>query len=272
VRIVKTKPKYLSEHIKCFYSAYAEKFGNTLSTHRRLPDGTLDIVFNLGSDIALSHDGINYFRMPDVALTGLYQKGKFIAYSGAVHLFGVVFQPGYAHLFVNDALGHYQDCAVDASLIFGRDIYFLSEQLRNTADDAARQHLLESFLLQYLKGKDNSQYSSRIFEVTRQIHRQEGNLLISDLYKENFMSGRTFRRRFIECVGLSPKKYASITRIKAFSKQYDLSRSSYSDIFSHLGYTDHAHFTGDFQKIAGTSPSAYFKQLDEIGAEFIHLI
>ncbi len=272
MHIVKTQPKYLTDHIKCFYSVFAGGPENVVSSHRRLPDGTLDILFNLGSAVLLSGDGLNYSPMPDVALTGLYRERKFIQYKGAVHLVGVVFQPGFAHLFVNDTLEHFEDSALDASLIFGKEICFLSEQLKSMAGEAEQHHLLERFLLKYLRTKDNGGYSSRIFDVVQQIHKLEGDVVISALYKANFMSARTFRRKFNECVGMSPKQYAAITRIKSFSKKYELSRCSYTDVCSGLGYTDVSHFTRDFQKIAGTSPTAYFRQLDEIGAEFIHLI
>jgi methylphosphotriester-DNA--protein-cysteine methyltransferase len=100
----------------------------------------------------------------------------------------------------------------------------------------------------------------------------EGNIEISELHKKYFMSERTLRRTFSECVGMSPKQYASIIRIKSFSKRYEVERATYSNILNELGYTDQSHFNKEFQKIAGTSPTLYFSQLNKIGTEFIHLI
>jgi AraC-like DNA-binding protein len=272
MHIVKTQPEYLSKHIKCIYSVYTSQFQSAASTHRRLPDGTLDLVFNLGSDVLLSDDGITFSPMPDVALTGLYGKRKFIQYRGAVHLVGVVLQPGFAHLFVNDTLEHFKDSLLDATLLFGREIYFVLEQIKGMAGELERHRLLERFLLGYLDGKDEGRYSEKMFTVARQIQRSEGDIGITTLCKETFMSERTFRRKFNECVGMGAKQYAAITRIKSFSKRYELSASSYTDIFSGLGYTDQSHFARDFQKIVGTSPTSYFTHLNAIGAGFMHLI
>lgn len=272
MKIVKTFPRYLSKYIKMFYSIYASGLDELNDTHCRLPDGTLDIVFNLGSPVFLSRNGIHFSPMPEVALTGLYQEKKFIRYSGTIHLVGVVFQPCFAHLFLEDALQHYKESALDASLVFGKEIFLLSEQMKAFSDEGERHFLLEYYLADRLKKENNSQYAAKIHSVVQYIHEQKRNVDITELYKSNFMSERTFRRRFTECVGMIPKQYSTIIKVKSFSRQYETMRSTYTNALDGLGYTDPSHFIKDFHKIAGFTPTAYFRQLNKIGAEFIHLI
>jgi transcriptional regulator GlxA family with amidase domain len=83
----------------------------------------------------------------------------------------------------------------------------------------------------------------------------------------NSCSERTFRRKFTEYVGVSPKQYATIIRIKSFSKCYELKRSSFANIINALGYVDHSHFFREFQGIACASPSQYFGDLNKYGAD-----
>lgn len=272
MKIIKTYPRYLTQPVKLFYSAYTAATDGWEDTHCRLPDGTLDLVFNLGAPVLYSNDGIHFSMMPKVALTGLYREKKYIRYTGATHLVGVVLQPGFAHLFVEDGLQHYAESALDAALIFGRGISLLSEQLHQLPDDRSRHRLLEDYLAARLPGKDRTSCAAVIHAAVLEIEGQKGHVSMETLYRNSFMSERTFRRKFTECVGIGPKHYATIIKIKAFSKQHELLRSTYTAACQELGYTDPSHFMKDFRKIAGSTPSTYFGQLDRIGAEFIHLI
>lgn len=273
MKIIKTSPAYLGKHIRCFYSLYTTENEQFNTAHRRLPDGTLDLVFNLGAaPVLVSRNGSGFSAMPQVALTGLHPDRNFLCYQGGVHLVGVVFQPGSAHLFVKDSLEQYKACTESASLVFGNKVDGLLEQLKEISGEREKHHLLEQYLLDRFNKTNLNPYSPGISAALQQIHSSDGNLVISGLYKDHFMSERTFRRKFNECVGMSPKHYATIIKVKSFSKRYELERSTHATIFDELGYTDQSHFNKDFQKIVGISPTLYFNQLDEVGEEFIHLI
>jgi AraC-like DNA-binding protein len=272
MQVLKTYPGNAGSHIRFFYSVLAPAPECPMPAHRRLPDGTLDIVFNLGDPVLFSRDGVSYSEMPAIALTGLYPDRCFLQYTGTVHLVGAVFRPGSAHLFVNDTLTQYKACTAPASLVYGHGIQHLAEKLRYTTGEVQKHGLLEQYLSQYLSNINNGRDSGRVAGALHQIHELEGNVGMSRLYKSSFMSERTFRRSFHEYVGMSPKQYSLIVRIKSFSKRYELSRNSYTGICRELGYIDQSHFSKDFQRIVGTTPTAYFTQLDKIGEGFIHLI
>lgn len=272
MKIIKTYPKYLTKHVECFYSVYGSKIENINSAHRRVPEGTLDIEFNLDSSIMTCKNGVDYIKKPVVALAGLYLSTNFIKYDGEVNLVGVVFKSGSAHLFVNDNLSDYKECAEDATLIFGNEIYTLCEQLKHGKSESQKHSLIELFLMNFLKKRNFKNDTLKIHDVVQQIHKMEGNVEIASLYKDYFISERTFRRKFVEFVGMSPKQYSSIIRIKSFCKKYELSRVPFVDIIYGLGYTDQSHFNKEFQKIVGINPSVFFKQLNSIGKEFVHLV
>jgi AraC-like DNA-binding protein len=272
LQIIKTYPLYLQKEIKLFYSVIATAADHRNVTHSRLPDGTLDVVLNLGEPVYLSGDEASFIQMPDVSLTGLYHDKRLLSYDGSVHLIGAVFNPGFAHLFIKDNLTNYEANTCDASFIFGNDINDVTEQMHSMHEEKEKHLLLEKFLISRLQKQKDDYYLSRIALAIKDIHLSKGNVEIRSLGEDYFIGERNFRRKFIEYVGISPKKYASIIRVKAFCKLYKSMTADYQNISDELEYTDKSHLYKDFRKIIGTNPTSYFTQLNTFGNEFIDLI
>ncbi|WP_343692373.1 helix-turn-helix transcriptional regulator [Chitinophaga sp.] len=268
--IIKTSPLFLAKYVQCFYSVIENDSSHTV--HRRLPDGTLDLVFNLSDAVSLSRDGEQFNPMPAASLTGLYPDRSFICYANKVHLVGVVFQPGTAHLFINDSLEHIKASTIDAADIFGKDIYMLPERLAALPDEVAKHYFLEKLLMKFVAHRKQEYHFNNILHAVKGIHAAEGNLDIGGLHDTHLMSERNFRRKFVDFVGMSPKQYAGIIRIKSFSKRYKASRLNCNNILYDLGYNDQAHFNKDFRKIVGASPGVYFNEMNSLAENFIDLI
>lgn len=268
--IIKTTPLHLGKYVQCFYSVISEGAGPTI--HRRLPDGTLDLVFNLGEAVHISRDEVAFQQMPAVSLTGLYPDRNFLSYADKVHLVGVVFQPGTAHLFIKDSLEHIKASTIDGADVFGKDIYLLLEQMIDLPSEVSRHHFLERLLIKYLGEQLDDYHLHNILDAVNDIHMAEGNLNIGELHHTHLMSERNFRRKFVDMVGMSPKQYTGIIRIKSFSKRYESARKNYNTILYDLGYNDQAHFNKEFRKIVGASPGSYFNNMDPLAENFIHLI
>ncbi|RFM32557.1 AraC family transcriptional regulator [Chitinophaga silvisoli] len=268
--IIKTSPLFLAKYVQCFYSVLDDEGSNNI--HRRLPDGTLDLVFNLGDAVSLSRDGVQFQHMPGVSLTGLYPDRSFISYAGKVHLVGVVFQPGTAHFFVKDSLEHIKASTFDAADIFGKDINFLLEQLVTLPTEIARHQVLEQLLIKHIAQRQQEYHLDNILHAVNNIHAAGGNIDIGILHHAHLMSERNFRRKFVDLVGMSPKQYAGIIRIKTFSKRYKSSRLNYNNILYDLGYNDQAHFNKDFRKVVGAAPGVYFNEMNPMTEHFIDLI
>jgi len=271
LRVIKTYPKYLSQYIKFFYSIVDPEYKEFDSIHRRLPDGTLDLVFNLGSPVFISRDSLNFSKTPHAVLTGLHQDRSFIRYEGKIDMVGVVFQPAFAHHFVSDSLENYKSCFLDASSVYGTGIYSLIGRLQEMRTETDRHGIIEQFLMKYLNNNE-IYYSGQISSVVQQIQSMNGSIDITGLHQSHYMSERTFRRKFQEQVGMSPKQYSSIVRIKAFSKRFERQRTNFTDVIFSLGFSDHSHFNKEFKRIVGITPTSYFSQLNGIGSEFVHLI
>jgi AraC-like DNA-binding protein len=267
----KTQPRFLKKEVRFFYSIKMNTAQGDSIIHRRLPDGTLDIVFNLHKPVSISKDGERFELMPDIALTGLYTDKCIMKYDSDIYLIGAVLQPGYAHLFVNDSLEHHKAATQNATEILDSKLLVLLQQMHTAVDEQKKHCLLERFLLSRLKRVSNSYTLNNIHNALVEIHESSGAISINNLCKKHFMSERNFRRKFIEYVGISPKKYAAIVRIKAFCLLHQ-SGIGYNDCINYLEFTDQSHLHKEFHKIAGTNPEHFFKQMNVISERFLHFI
>ncbi|MER7249660.1 AraC family transcriptional regulator [Kribbella sp. NPDC000426] len=68
------------------------------------------------------------------------------------------------------------------------------------------------------------------------------------------VSDRYLRRVFREAVGVSPKHFARITRVRNVIGQ---SRGSWADVAAYSGYTDQSHLIADFRSLMGVTPKAF---------------
>ena len=256
----KTTPLVLGNYIKFFYSFTAKSIEVEGLRHRRLPDGTLDVVFNLGSPAWQSGRNASAEKMPKIVVTGLYAAENYIQYTGDVHFIGAVFQPGAAHLFVNDNLAQFRQCAYAAENIFGNSIYNLLEQMHITGTEPEKHQLLESYLIGQLRKMKDRYAFDKILMAVRQIDTLHGNIKMPDLYLNIYMGERHFRRIFDEYVGMNAKQYAGIIRLTSYSRLHQDYGKKPAALLYKLGFTDHSHLNKEFQRIAGTSPKNFFSE------------
>jgi hypothetical protein len=204
--MTKTRPRYLTDAVRWFYSICGKNVQALSKTHRRLPDGTLDFVVNLGEPVAIAREEKDFQWMPTVAITGLYSEKCLLKYGSTIHLVGAVLQPGFAHAFVGDSLNNFRGDTHDAAVIFGTEIEILTDLLRGAHSETDRHHLLETFLLKRYRNRLNNYQQHDLQNVLALIHHRKGAIAIGELSRGLYMSERNLRRNFTEHVGLSPKK------------------------------------------------------------------
>jgi AraC-like DNA-binding protein len=76
------------------------------------------------------------------------------------------------------------------------------------------------------------------------------------------VSERHLRRVFRETVGMSPKKFAKLTRFhRALRAAHEDTRASWASIAAAAGYYDQAHLIAEFRVLAGATPQALLGEL-----------
>jgi methylphosphotriester-DNA--protein-cysteine methyltransferase len=71
------------------------------------------------------------------------------------------------------------------------------------------------------------------------------------------ISQSALEKRFRQAVGASPKKFASIVRLKSVIKQYD-GANSLTALGYEAGFYDQAHFIKEFKAFTGDTPEKFF--------------
>ncbi|MET7572220.1 helix-turn-helix domain-containing protein [Streptomyces sp. NPDC005492] len=79
---------------------------------------------------------------------------------------------------------------------------------------------------------------------------------VPDVARELAVSERQLRNLFAEGVGLSPKHYARINRVRAVVAH--ATELSWAELATVTGYYDQSHMTSDFRALMGVPPRSYF--------------
>lgn len=79
---------------------------------------------------------------------------------------------------------------------------------------------------------------------------------VKDVARELAVSERQLRNLFTEGVGLSPKHYARIDRVRHVLTEAP--RAGWAELAASTGYYDQSHMTSDFRTLMGVPPRSYF--------------
>jgi AraC-like DNA-binding protein len=135
--------------------------------------------------------------------------------------------------------------------------------IQTSSDEKQKINWLEDFLLQQLSVLHPEQ--DYIDIAADFIVEHYGMLQVNDLLKDSCMSRRTFERRFLYKVGLSPKYYARIRRIGYLcSLIVGKKKVDWPKVFYECNFYDQAHFIKDFEEFTGRSPQQYLKENTEL--------
>lgn len=106
----------------------------------------------------------------------------------------------------------------------------------------------------------------RLSRVLELIHDRIGEqLTIGELCRQAQLSRQRFHAVFKEASGFSPKDYVSRAKIQR-AKQLLISKDlTVANVSDQLHYCNPYHFSRQFKRVAGVSPSAYRRQMFEAG-------
>ncbi|MFI6654338.1 helix-turn-helix domain-containing protein [Streptomyces sp. NPDC050523] len=79
---------------------------------------------------------------------------------------------------------------------------------------------------------------------------------VGDVARDLAVSERQLRNLFAEGVGLSPKHYARIDRVRTVLDH--AATRSWAELAAATGYYDQSHMTSDFRTLMGVPPRSYF--------------
>jgi len=179
---------------------------------------------------------------------------------------GIEFSPIGAYRFFQLRQSELKNKIFPLTDVFGKSAQVINERIANAEPVNEKIQIIQSYLLNLLS---QSEPDLILDYCLRQIENSKGLVTVTELEKKTGYSSRWLYEKFIEKVGLSPKNLSSVT---GFIQFYEASaKNPTADFFKkdiyHYFY-DQSHFSKDFKRFTGLSPSAFIKTDNEFGHIF----
>jgi methylphosphotriester-DNA--protein-cysteine methyltransferase len=226
------------------------------SAHKdwRLPDTGLVAAFRYKGDLALDRGN----KAPQAAITGLWDTRRSHDHGRDSAVVLAAFTATGAAAFLRHPLDEFFNATVPMDGLLGRptDLNRVHEQLAETGRHGHRIQLIENFLI---ARAPNTRPDPLVSAAVSWIEESQAMARIEELARRVGLSQSALERRFRRVVGASPKKFASIVRLRNVlhlrSKGAD-----FTSIAHAAGYYDQPHFIKDFKRFSGLAPESFFQR------------
>jgi AraC-like DNA-binding protein len=250
----------LSASVEAF--CFSEGEASLQTKERRLPDGRVALVINLGHELLrVAHrehdDQFQSFR--GGVLSGAHSQFSVLDTTTLVTTIYVCFKPGGARPFLPMPATELTNQVVDLSRVFGTAAFDLREQLQAAQTNDDRVRILERFLLARVAWEQASHPAVTFALAEFQAGHKRRS--IPEVTAQLGLNPKRFIKLFEEAVGLTPKVFCRVLR---FQEGLCLIENgqwvSWADLALDCGYFDQSHFIHDFQAFSGLTPQAYLAQ------------
>ena len=247
------------------YTGFVETFERPLR-RRELPTERVPLIINLGVPLAIEAPGyaaVSYADSFVARVSALPAVTEFVGTSAGIQ---VDFTPLGAHMFLGLAMDELPEPVASLPQLLGHEGKRLTERLRDAAGWEARFELLDHGIARrFAQARSPSPSVEWAWETLR----ASGGLVeIGWLAKRLGCSRKHLIAGFREQVGVPPKTAARILRLERAAGlllgrtwktgwQHEGQGLTLARVAAECGYTDQAHMTREFRKLAGTTPAAY---------------
>lgn len=231
----------LAAYIDAYWTVAAD--GNELTTEKILPDGCVDIIFNLGADCKTDNSRFTMHN-EKAYLVGTMTRFKETNVNPETNLLGIRFKPAAFSAFYKFSSLHE---VTDQTVGFEKT---LSPDLQKTIQYSTAY--LNHFFLNKL-----SKPKHILLPVIADIQNHKGQLSAHALAQRHFTTTRQLERSFKQHVGISPKEFINFVRYQFTLSviKNKASNRSLLDIAFECGYYDHSHLTNEVKRYTGVAPS-----------------
>ena len=231
----------LSKYVDAYWTATGNS--KTVAVEKILPDGCVDIIFNVGND-CYTDNGAVLMKNERTYLVGTMTKLKETEMDTSTRLVGIRFKPGtflafFSYAPLCDVAN--RTVELDARFCFNTDLMIRSPF-----------NFLDKLLFKNLKSPNQ-----HLLEQIQSVQKSKGQIRIDKLASAHYTTVRQLERNFKQYLGISPKEFVNLVRyqnVKTAIEQRKPGESLLSIAFD-FGYYDHAHLTNHFIQHHGSAPS-----------------
>ncbi|MFQ5599552.1 MAG: DUF6597 domain-containing transcriptional factor [Candidatus Krumholzibacteriia bacterium] len=232
--------------VDCFWSRIAHPGESAPLQHRVLPDGCVDILFDVAACRQAGGRGF---------VVGTMTRPVVFETLGDVHLVAVRFRPGGAYPFFGLPLRELTDARVDL-----HELWPACGPLENRlveSEVVLRQvRLVEQSLrerLAHIRVVDG-----RLLGAIDTVVARPEAMSVWALGERLGMSRQHLTRRFKDYVGIGPKQLARVMRMQSVVRRIRAARAlEWSAVAVDAGYYDQAHMISEFRALTGLTPGRF---------------
>lgn len=227
---------------------------------RILPDGCAELILNFADPVVQETGGP--VRQPALMFVGQITGPLHIRPTGRVDLLGIRFRPGGAAALTPVPQHELVDRTVPLADI-ARGVAKLLAPAFDSDDEATRIERTTGAL-------DRSLDSRRtvVAESADALVRQWGMIPVGVLAAGAGLGARQLERRFLDEVGMTPKRLARISRFQRVFQAMERRPIGWTRVAAECGYYDSSHLVRDFREFAGEAPSRAVAGGDELTLAF----
>ncbi len=241
----------LSEYIQCFW--YYDNKNQELPEHL-----VADAACELSITITEEFGQLDY----QATLFGPRSQPLPVVRSPKQRFFiGVRFWPGAINVFQQRVSGEQLlNKMVPANLIWRDMAQELLDPILTFTNHEQQLYLLESFFLNNLQTRYKQ--SDILTQSMNIIRESAGTVKIQQVADDVAISRRQLERKFRSQIGLTPKQFGRITRIRQLVKGLQSTpKPNLLELTAKGKYSDQAHLTRECKALTGTTPQKLIKKL-----------
>jgi AraC-like DNA-binding protein len=265
-------PKELFPFIKHYL--FLESKGTVLSKLRLFSDGNMGIVFSFKNNlVAGDKNNEQQLRMPDSFLYGQISAFKDVYLLSETDLLIVVFQPSGINQLLGIPAGALRDNIISTAYLFGKQGQELYEKLNEKSSVPDKLQLLNLFF-NTIAAKRKCRNDDVIQASINSIVKSKGLVSSIQLIKLTGYTERQIERKFIESIGIPPKRFSNIIKLHHFLKHLknQSNHTSLTAMAYEAGYSDQSHLIKDFKKFTGMTPKTYIHKADKLTINFVKFL
>jgi AraC-like DNA-binding protein len=174
------------------------------------------------------------------------------SFTGSVLAFGIFLKPFASWQLFRIPPAQFADQNFEAREVFGPWITELWLKLAECETFSDRVRLATETLLPFA---EHAIPQTRTVAAAESLLQADSGMRIEQLARESCMTVRTFERKFVAEMGLSPKLFARLRRFQMALDRKRASGARWLDVAHDLGYFDQMHMVKEFRAFGGEAPS-----------------
>jgi AraC-like DNA-binding protein len=226
-------------------------------THTLLPQTSAIACFRLDG-VARMHGTSSSSALPAALFSGVQDKTRSMTHLPGSHVLLTLFTEAGAAAFLREPLDQVFNRTMPMDLFLRRSrLDEVREQLMESGENVGRVEVVEQFLLGRLRPEATPDPVTET--AAAHIRKRHGAVRMEELARVMNLSLSALERRFRKKVGATPRKFASIVRMRHVLR-LQRGGGSLTEIAHRAGYCDQSHFIKDFKSFTGLAPESFFEK------------